>query len=254
MKVNVYDEENIQKGKLMLLNIAEDLKEYAKVIVSPTQDQPKSKEAAAGSKGKPSSLEDIEKIADLSKNRKESLVQMDEEADSDDSDLESRPQYLYMELESTVSFADIDIDKMMENTSMDDFMRGLYMDATFGPSSGTATKKGQPLTETQKMFAFLSGGQTDLLGDEAADTALSGPQLVFDDKSEGPDLTDEALTKKAIENLKAHRLKLKQSEIFSQQRQQARPHDDSGSDLEEGSIGGKTIDLTQDQLNALEME
>lgn len=35
MKVNVYEPENVQKGRLMLLNIAEDLKEYAKVKVSP---------------------------------------------------------------------------------------------------------------------------------------------------------------------------------------------------------------------------
>ena len=35
MKVNQYDAENVQKGKLMLMNIAEDLKEYAKVKTSP---------------------------------------------------------------------------------------------------------------------------------------------------------------------------------------------------------------------------
>lgn len=37
MKVNIYDEENVSKGRLMLMNIAEDLKEYAKVKVSPMQ-------------------------------------------------------------------------------------------------------------------------------------------------------------------------------------------------------------------------
>ena len=37
MKVNIYDEENVQKGRLMLMNIAEDLKEYAKVKVSPME-------------------------------------------------------------------------------------------------------------------------------------------------------------------------------------------------------------------------
>lgn len=31
MKVNAYDEDNIQKGRLLLQNIAEDLKEYAKI-------------------------------------------------------------------------------------------------------------------------------------------------------------------------------------------------------------------------------
>lgn len=42
MKVNVYEPENIQKGRLMLLNIAEDLKEYSKVKVSPAQDEKQS--------------------------------------------------------------------------------------------------------------------------------------------------------------------------------------------------------------------
>ena len=36
MKVNVYDSDNVAKGKLMLNNIAEDLKEYAKVKVAPS--------------------------------------------------------------------------------------------------------------------------------------------------------------------------------------------------------------------------
>jgi hypothetical protein len=35
-----------------------------------------------------------------------------------------------MELESTSSFKDIDIDKMLEHTTMDDFMRGLYASHT----------------------------------------------------------------------------------------------------------------------------
>lgn len=35
MKVNIYDSENVQKGRMMLLNIAEDLKEDCKMTVSP---------------------------------------------------------------------------------------------------------------------------------------------------------------------------------------------------------------------------
>jgi translation initiation factor IF-3 len=38
MKVNIYDDENVQKGKLMLMNIAEDLKEYGKIKVSPMEE------------------------------------------------------------------------------------------------------------------------------------------------------------------------------------------------------------------------
>ena len=40
MKVNVYDPENIQKGRLMLLNFAEDLKQYSKVSVYPGGKSP----------------------------------------------------------------------------------------------------------------------------------------------------------------------------------------------------------------------
>jgi len=35
MRVNVYDPDSIQKGRLILLNVAEDLKEYSKIKVHP---------------------------------------------------------------------------------------------------------------------------------------------------------------------------------------------------------------------------
>ena len=41
MKVNVYDPENIKKGRLILLNVAEDLKQYAKIKVHPGGVKPK---------------------------------------------------------------------------------------------------------------------------------------------------------------------------------------------------------------------
>lgn len=59
MKVNVYDPENVQKGRLMLLNLAEDLKEYAKVLVSPgTKEENKNKSS------KKPTLEDVKKAAE----------------------------------------------------------------------------------------------------------------------------------------------------------------------------------------------
>ena len=61
MKVNVYDPENVQKGRLMLLNIAEDLKEYAKVKVSPGGE--KKAEPKKGEK-KPKDLESIKEKAE----------------------------------------------------------------------------------------------------------------------------------------------------------------------------------------------
>lgn len=38
MKVNIYDAENVQKGRVMLLNIAQDLKEDARMTVSPEKE------------------------------------------------------------------------------------------------------------------------------------------------------------------------------------------------------------------------
>lgn len=35
MKVNIYDQENVKKGRMMLLNLAEDLKEDARIVVAP---------------------------------------------------------------------------------------------------------------------------------------------------------------------------------------------------------------------------
>lgn len=72
MKVNVYDEENVQKGRLMLMNIAEDLKEYARIKVSPMPDptvKPAAPAAAAKTdkaslSKKSTDLEDIKKQAD----------------------------------------------------------------------------------------------------------------------------------------------------------------------------------------------
>ena len=82
MKVNIYDEENVQKGRLMLMNIAEDLKEYAKIKVSPMQEpegaeKVKPVETKSGSK-KPSSIEDIKKGADQTRNRKGEIYNTDD--------------------------------------------------------------------------------------------------------------------------------------------------------------------------------
>jgi hypothetical protein len=41
-------------------------------------------------------------------------------------DPSEQPDYLYMELKSTASFKDIDIDAMLETTTFDQFMKGLF--------------------------------------------------------------------------------------------------------------------------------
>ena len=50
MKVNIYDPENIYKGRMMLLNIAEDLKDDCKMVVSPQKSEVEANQKAAQSK------------------------------------------------------------------------------------------------------------------------------------------------------------------------------------------------------------
>lgn len=128
MKVNIYDPENVQKGRMMLLNIAEDLKADAKVTVSPQKDEVKP-ETKPGEK-KPATMEAMEEAAMESKQKREEFVAIqfeDGQFDDDyDSDSENQKQYLFMELRSTATFKDIDIDAMLEHTTFDEFMKGLY--------------------------------------------------------------------------------------------------------------------------------
>lgn len=62
MKVNVYDDENIQKGRLMLLNLAEDLKEVSKIKVAPGNIQvaePESTPSKDSKEKKPTTIEKV---------------------------------------------------------------------------------------------------------------------------------------------------------------------------------------------------
>lgn len=104
----------------MLLNIAENLKEYAKIKVSPVEEKV---DKPVKGETKPKSIETLKEMAEKQAFVKLDNSQIDDETFEDDSE---RASYLYMELESTSSFRDIDIDKMLEHTTMDDFMRGLY--------------------------------------------------------------------------------------------------------------------------------
>ncbi len=131
MKVNVYDDENVQKGKLILTNIAEDLKEYAKVRVAPMQkvtkeDLPAQEEVKLPkSARKGDKTEELKKMADKSRKAKDTMYSVDD-SDDEDEDPESRSNNIYMELGSTVAFKEIDIDEMLQHTTLDDFLRGMY--------------------------------------------------------------------------------------------------------------------------------
>ena len=141
MKVNVYDQENIQKGRMMLLNIAEDLKEDCKMIVSPIKEDGKKEDDVSGDK--PQDLDEMKRAAEAQKEQKDSFMTLDVEdvSDGEEEDFEQKAQYLYMELKSTASFKDVDIDSMLEHTTFDYFMRGLYLNkvqstSKTGPAAG----------------------------------------------------------------------------------------------------------------------
>ena len=155
MKVNVYDPENVQKGRTMLLNLAEDLKDDCKITVSPQKEE--KKPAQEGEK-KPRTVEEMKDAAFKSQDdRKEFVaIQLEDEDAGYDSDVENQPQYLFMELKSTTSFKDIDIDQMLEHTTFDDFMKGLYVNKV----TQAQPKEGAP-SDFQAMLNQIDSGSQD---------------------------------------------------------------------------------------------
>ena len=109
-----------------------------------------------------------------------------------------------MELESTSSFKDIDIDKMLEHTSMEDFMRGLYVT---GIEKGRAIKSSSAGDQTKQVMAALMTGQ----GLDQIIDAEEAHELKFDQEQEAAkEKTDEDfLRMQAMENLRTRRLRLK---------------------------------------------
>jgi len=142
----------------MLLNLAEDLKEYAKMSVSPASEE--KKQATKTEKKEDFVNAGAEKLA-------EKFVRLDNlgeklEDDIDDEpmsdDPANRPSYLYMELKSTSQFRDIDIDKMLEHTTLDDFMRGMYI------SKDGQTHRGNQSREKTGMLGAAEQAQNETDG------------------------------------------------------------------------------------------
>ena len=94
MKVNIYEPDNVQKGRLMLLNLAEDMKEYCKVTVAPAGSEKKDE----SSKGKKEDKnKTIQQVQDMS--QKQAFVKLDGQTiDEESEDDEDRASYLFMEL------------------------------------------------------------------------------------------------------------------------------------------------------------
>ena len=107
--------------------------------------------------------------------------EMDDEG-FDDFAQDDEKQYLYMELESTANFKGFDIDKMMEHTSINDFMKQIY-------STG-ATKKAGELSKLQEAGKLAGKSSLDIItqimesgsadADKEQDDQEGLPRLVFD--------------------------------------------------------------------------
>ena len=206
MKVNIYDPENIQKGRMMLLNIAEDLKSDCKVVVSPQKDE-RSTHSVQGEK-KPRTPDQMEAAAKKSKQRKDEFVALDVDEDEFEDDYDNQPEYVYMELKSTASFKDIDIDAMLEHTTFDEFMKDLYLNRI--AAQKTTTKGDKPTTDFENMWQnFMVGGNEIQKQDDL--------RLAFDDDKDKEDkkgLGDSLMEQKALANVRERRKRLAQSAIF----------------------------------------
>lgn len=64
--------------------------------------------------------------------------------------MEGLSNFVFMELQSTVAFKEVDIDQMLQHTTLDDFLRGLYVKAVDGGSSPTSRG---PVNQHDKLLA-----------------------------------------------------------------------------------------------------
>lgn len=148
---------------------------------------------------------------------------MDDEGFDDFAEDDSK-QFLFMEVESTANFKGFDIDKMMEHTSIEDFMKQVY--------SSRGNKKALELSKMQESGKLSGTSSLDVIkqiiegGDVSADVdeddEYRGPQLNFGDESgvpsrgqTGGEINENTLKKQALENLKVKRSRLRQSTIFN---------------------------------------
>lgn len=182
MRVNVYDPENIQKGRLILLNVAEDLKEFAKIKVHPggPKENTKKQESPDVEISKHMSAAELESQASkanfVKMNR--ALINADEGDDDIDDDDQAK-QYIYMELESTQGMlADVDFEAMFNSTNVEDFMRSI---SRRGPQSGEdkSAPKSKTTTDAMDMLSTIMEGKRSDKGDKASGKNL---KLEFDDQ------------------------------------------------------------------------
>ena len=109
-----------------------------------------------------------------------------------------------MELKSTTSFKDIDIDAMLEHTTFEEFMRGLYMNKVAQKPS----QKGQQpeLTDFEKMWQSVMDDGDDQKQDLKLDFGT--------EKKEVDKFSDDLIHNQALANVRERKKLLKQSRIF----------------------------------------
>ena len=100
-----------------------------------------------------------------------------------------------MELKSTSTFKDIDIDAMLEHTSFDEFMQGLYMNRAKSNTKGEAG-----MTDFDRMMANVMDGGED------EQTAL---KLEFEGEDEiQVSEMDRSMEAQALKNVRERRKRL----------------------------------------------
>lgn len=232
IKVNKYDPDNVQKGRLMLMNIAEDLKSYAKIKVSPMElsDAPKDPEKPKEKQPSPAGFNLPTEKDEQDLDRVKTAMSLKDKKEDEDAGME----HVYMELESTVCFGDYDIDSLIENTTLEEFLANLY-------------KGGLPIP-----------GQidTDLKAEDRIDeTPRAGrPQLEFSAGEE----EQKAMFSKAQERIKLKRKLRKRSAIFDTADDAAKEAGvidlTSTVTMEEEAEEMSDYDLLKSNINPLDLE
>jgi hypothetical protein len=204
----------------------------------------------------------MQKQADSQRLRKGELHTVED--DEDMGDMENLSNHIYMELQSTVAFKEIDIDQMLQHTTMDDFLRGLYVRAVDTPGAST----GKPMNQHDRLLSQLMNTRDESLDSSRKGGSQGGPTLDFSDGTTSSKLAaedsssvdkyrGENLRQLAIQNLKERRQRQKQSEIFNQQEAARKKESEEEQQTGEGteSVSGlQRIDLTKTQLASTEGE
>ena len=113
-----------------------------------------------------------------------------------------------MELKSTSSFKDVDIDAMLEHTTFDEFMKGLYANK-ISKVGATMPASSERKNEFESMWATIMGGGIEEQAQE--DLKLSFEKMTDVDAEKVGHTLMEA---QALQNVRERRKRLAMSSIF----------------------------------------